>query len=189
VAPCLGRLKCAGCSFAPVLVLHSIRFAPPSDTRFALTDTAAASECKDCVAGKYLSDTATDLDSTSLEKQNTEDDCRVCTRGSYSSSAASEECTVCPSGKYLAHFSPDATSSADFHDSEDDCTSCGSGKFLTDDRVEIVNHVSADSCLNCDAGTYSAEGAAECTNCDAGKYSGKESDPTRNKRGSLLRPA
>ena len=210
MAPCLGRLKCAGCSFAPVLVLHSIRSAPPSDTRFARTDTAAT-VCVDCEIGKYSSTSASS-------------GCTICDAGKFSEELAVSACTDCPSGTYLPGGSDDAAAK---HNSVEDCQpclagessgpgstdcvvcspgrygktqhtalgvryatchDCPSGKYLDDIGVS-TKHDNVDDCTDCDAGTYSAGGAAVCTNCDAGKYSGKESDPTGNKRGSLLRPA
>jgi len=136
--------------------------------------TTVANKCLICDEILYASETGPELNLLKLRNggELTSAHCTVtCTEGNGLTSGV---CSPCNDGYYSDRFTRVVF---------DNCQICPAGRYSLRDNGPTTE------CTDCDAGTYSAGRAAECTNCDAGKYSGKESDPTRNKRGSLLRPA
>lgn len=80
--------------------------------------------------------------------------CSVCEVSTYSATKGSSACAACPAGTYGAATGLSA------------CTSCPAGTYGPG-----AGSVSAEVCLGCSPGTYSAAGSGNCTSCPPGTYS------------------
>ncbi|GMH94182.1 hypothetical protein TrST_g4037 [Triparma strigata] len=121
--------------------------------------------CSDCPLGKAL---LWDGSQPSLE-------CVECEAGTFAASGGLSTCAACPPGKFsdsaaaeacqdcvVGYFNPSTGQS--------NClSSCPKGTYGT-----AIGAVSDSSCLNCNAGQSSPEGATSCTDCEAGKYAPEE---------------
>jgi hypothetical protein len=131
-----------------------------------------SSSCTKCPLGKFQEHSAKQI-------------CQECPRGKYQNDAGRNGCIDCGGGQY-------SSSTGQQH-----CVSCRAGFYrsesseLSETVTENENSTTlASSCVKCDLGSDSEDGAKSCTECDLGLY-GKvrgacESCPTgwyANKKG------
>ena len=138
-------------------------------------NTLTTYPCKNCVAGKYLTDPGTQadlhlvitqcLDCDVGQKSNTDatgaaDGCVVCGAGTYASTSGMYPCESCVGGKYLVDSGTDVS----LHTTSSQCLECEAGQTSNTDAA-------ADGCVVCDAGTIAiAPATYPCTVCNAGTY-------------------
>jgi len=137
--------------------------------------TCVYSSCSTCPAGKIsvrLHNAAcTSCPPGKTQKETT---CELCSRGRFqmtsenSGSICSEEC---PAGKY-SNLGASV------------CTSCSIGRYqiMVETEIEIYpkcnpclggyyqSVTGSDTCIKCEPGTFSLDGAAHCTQCPEGKF-------------------
>ena len=143
--------------------------------------TGGANECQGCNAGKYSINTNAGNTACSQCNAGKYSDtqysttCADCARGKWSDDEANI-CTPCDIGEYELNNDcyPCANGEWSAQGAYDSCTPCGIGKFRNSAKTGFED----SSCVFCDRGTWSREGAIECTPCGAGKY-GDLTDGTR----------
>jgi hypothetical protein len=116
--------------------------------------SGAASDCIECVAGKYLEHVGSDAAS----------DCIACPAGRYvdvAGSDAASDCIGCGAGRYLEHTGSFSAT---------DCIECGVGKYAQD-----RGNVAESDCIECATGKYlqhtGSDTASDCIDCVEGKFS------------------
>ncbi|GMH86050.1 hypothetical protein TL16_g10421 [Triparma laevis f. inornata] len=124
-------------------------------------DEAGQASCEPCEKGKALL----------WDGGEPSTSCASCSSGTYASSAGLSTCASCPEGKFSSGSAAESCQDCEvgtFNPStgQASCPSnCAAGKYGT-----AIGATSSSSCLNCDAGSSSPEGATSCTECEAGKY-------------------
>jgi len=117
-----------------------------------------ASACLDCTMGKYsASSVCQDCESGKFANQNRTASCKLCQVGTYSSMPGLSTCTECAPGRFQSQISGSQ------------CEECAAGRYQdTNGGV---------SCIPCPAGMYlefaGATHAASCIVCEVGKKSGE----------------
>ena len=138
---------------------RAIKLSNPSSL-FHTHSASGSAICTICVAGKYISNNATDHLS-----HDEEADCSVCASGSWSHEGYGN-CTSYIAGKYLTDEATDAV----LHNDESLCLVCGVGKYSDGPSFSLCTDCLAGKAA---VGALSDEHDAEsdCTICPAGKYS------------------
>ena len=125
--------------------------------------------CAQCPTGKFMSSkgasACTCCPAGFANDNNGQTACGVCNEGLYQNEQCTNFCKLCEAGKYsvnVYYLGLLLLGNAQ-------CTNCPAGKSSSSTGAK-----SAATCVDCAAGSWSAEGAGSCTECTRGKYSGTQ---------------
>ena len=122
--------------------------------------------CLVCAVSKFIMD-----DGTDVTQHDEASDCQPCPVGRVYHGGAVPACEICGFGKYNDQATTDVT----------ECKNCPLNTFLADRATEPRRHDNLLDCVECDAGTFSKEGARLCGVCASGQRADKvDSECTKN---------